>query len=165
MTPPALPQTPTLIPGERWFLPSDRRWIDLAGLDLQPVGAALDDAAFVGVDVGGSGCRQPEGEFLRHAFAVFFGEVSVVFSDEHSAILVTNPAGHRHEVDSAHGGVADEMVPEIMEADVWCPSGLPDSACSLFTWRLRSWSRASAADAAPSGGPSEYASLPTCPPN
>ena len=75
--------------------------------------------------------RNAEGKLLRHELAVLIGEVSVGFADKDSAILVANPAGDGHEIDPAHDGIADEMMPEIMEPEIRHPGGLPDQAQGL----------------------------------
>ena len=60
--------------------------------------------------------RRTEIQFSGLRFCVFVAEMPVDLPDQDAAILVTHPAGDRHEVDPAHHGKGDEVMPAVMKA-------------------------------------------------
>ena len=59
------------------------------------------------------------------------GQVSVHFTNKHSSVLVTNPSSDRHEVNTGHDSVGDEIVAEMMEAELDEAGGLPGTDHTL----------------------------------
>jgi hypothetical protein len=58
-------------------------------------------------------------DFFSLGFGVFIGQVAVHLADQDAPVLVSNPSGNGHGVNSAHHANADEMATAIVEAKTW----------------------------------------------
>ena len=73
---------------------------------------------------------------------MFIIQVPINPADQNSTILVTHPPGNGHVVDAAHHGMADEVVPAIVETETVHASnvsGLVDCAFKGLGGQLCSW--------------------------
>lgn len=74
---------------------------------------SVSDGSFLRKRQNGRAKPQPR----RLSLGVLVGQVAIDLANEDSAVFVANPARNCHKVDAAHHGVADEMVPQVMESD------------------------------------------------
>ena len=54
----------------------------------------------------------------RLCLCMFVAQMPIHLADENPTVLVADPAGNRHVINSAHYGVADEKVTAIVKTNV-----------------------------------------------
>ena len=63
---------------------------------------------------------------------MFIIQVPINPTDQNSTVLVAHPSGNGHVVDAAHHGMADEVVPAIVETEALHTGNVSGFAQCLF---------------------------------